>query len=57
MMLGSLAGARIGRNVSNAGLRRGFAGFLVVMGVYVLVTSAPKLLRPAPAQAAHLPGR
>lgn len=53
---GSFAGARIGKKASNAGLKRGFASFLVVMGVYVLVTSAPKMLHPAPpAQSALAP--
>lgn len=57
-ILGSFAGARIGRSVPDTGLKRGFAGFLVVMGLYVLATNAPKMLNPAPAsQAAHGPAR
>lgn len=46
---GSIVGSRLNSRVSNEGLRRGFAGFLVVMGMYVLATNAPKVLNPAPA--------
>lgn len=53
-IVGSFAGARIGKNISNAGLKRGFAGFLVVMGIYVLATNAPKMLNPAPPTQAAL---
>ncbi|GGL98919.1 sulfite exporter TauE/SafE family protein [Deinococcus aerophilus] len=45
---GSFLGARVGKNISNASLKRGFAGFLVVMGLYVLATNVPKVLHPAP---------
>lgn len=53
-ILGSFLGARVGRKVSNEGLRRGFAGFLVVMGLYVLATNVPKVLNPAPAAETQL---
>lgn len=44
---GSLLGSRLGGNVSNLTLRRGFAAFLVVMGAFVLGTNFPKVLKPA----------
>ncbi|GBF04494.1 membrane protein [Deinococcus aerius] len=53
-ILGSFLGARVGRKVSNEGLRRGFAAFLVVMGVYVLATNVPKVLHPSPTAEAQL---
>ncbi|GGB56028.1 sulfite exporter TauE/SafE family protein [Deinococcus soli (ex Cha et al. 2016)] len=46
---GSFLGARVGKNVSNDALKRGFASFLVVMGLYVLATNVPKVLNPPPA--------
>lgn len=45
-VLGSFLGSRLGRNVSNKSLRRGFAGFLVVVGIYVLATNVPRVLSP-----------
>jgi uncharacterized protein len=45
---GSFLGARIGKSVSNTGLKRGFAGFLVLMGFYVMATTLPKVLNPVP---------
>lgn len=45
---GSFLGSRLGSRVSNEGLRKGFAVFLVVMGVYVLGTNVPKVLNPNP---------
>ncbi|PTA66750.1 sulfite exporter TauE/SafE family protein [Deinococcus arcticus] len=48
-ILGSFLGARLGKNLSNDSLKKGFAGFLVVMGVYVLATNVPKVLNPPPA--------
>lgn len=45
-ILGSLLGARLGRRLSNHSLRRGFAGLLVVMGLYVLATNVPRVLAP-----------
>ncbi|GGS37413.1 sulfite exporter TauE/SafE family protein [Deinococcus knuensis] len=51
---GSLLGSRLNGRVSNVALRRGFAAFLVVMGSYVLATNAPRVLHPAPPQAAVL---
>lgn len=52
---GSLLGSRLNSRVSNDGLRRGFAVFLVVMGAYVLSTNLPKVLNPLAAQAALAP--
>ncbi|GAA5513922.1 hypothetical protein Dcar01_02671 [Deinococcus carri] len=40
-VLGSLAGSRLSRQLSQNALRRSFAGFLVVLGTYILCTSAP----------------
>lgn len=53
-IVGSFLGARVGKNISNDSLKRGFAGFLVVMGVYVLATNVPKVLNPSQAAAAQL---
>lgn len=53
-ILGSFLGARLGKKVSNESLKRGFAGFLVVMGLYVLATNVPKVLSPPVAAQAHL---
>lgn len=50
-VLGSFLGAQVGKRLSNEGLKKGFAGFLVVMGLYVLVTNVPKVLHPAPVEA------
>ncbi len=38
---GSLVGARLSQRVPQEGLRRGFAVFLVVMGVFILYKEAP----------------
>lgn len=43
---GSILGSRLNSRISNQGLRRGFAVFLVLMGVYVLGTNIPKVLNP-----------
>ncbi|GAA5512461.1 hypothetical protein Dcar01_01175 [Deinococcus carri] len=53
-ILGSFLGARLGKSVSNDGLKRGFAGFLVVMGLYVLATNVPRVLSPPVAAQARL---
>jgi uncharacterized membrane protein YfcA len=51
---GSVLGSKLNSRVSNEGLRKGFAVFLVVMGVYVLGTNVPRVLVPtAPVQAAR----
>ncbi len=41
---GSLVGARLSQRVPQARLRRGFAIFLVVMGVFILIKEAPAAL-------------
>lgn len=41
---GSFLGSQLGKKVSNEALRKGFAMFLVVMGLYVLATNIPKVL-------------
>ncbi|EYB68164.1 membrane protein [Deinococcus phoenicis] len=56
-MLGSFLGARVGKNVSHEGLKKGFAAFLVVMGVYVLATNLPRVLPSPAATQAHLSAR
>lgn len=43
---GSLVGARLGGRVSNVRLRRSFAGFLVIMGVFVLGSNLPRVMHP-----------
>lgn len=43
---GSLVGSRVGKKVSGQSLRRGFASFLLVMGLYVMATNLPKVLHP-----------
>ncbi|GGO38229.1 sulfite exporter TauE/SafE family protein [Deinococcus humi] len=53
-IVGSFLGARVGKSISNDSLKRGFAGFLVVMGVYVLATNVPKVLNPSQAATAQL---
>ncbi|GHF79049.1 sulfite exporter TauE/SafE family protein [Deinococcus ficus] len=51
---GSVLGSKLNSRVSNEGLRKGFAVFLVAMGVYVLGTNVPRVLVPTAAvQAAH----
>ncbi len=56
---GSQVGARIGRHLPQVTLRRGFAAFLVVMGLYVLGTNVPTVLKPPPVveSRAHPPVR
>lgn len=51
---GSIAGARLGRHVPQEALRRGFAVFLVAMGLFILYRESPEALglREAPAVAA-----
>lgn len=51
-ILGSLVGSHLNRRLSNEKLRRGFAVFLVLMGVYVLSTQLPQLLHAPAARAA-----
>lgn len=51
---GSLVGSRLGQRVPQARLRRGFAAFLVVMGVFILYKEAPAAFAPAEAAAAPL---
>jgi uncharacterized protein len=41
---GSFAGNRLGTRVPQAALQRGFAYFLVVMGIYILSRSLPTAL-------------
>ncbi|WP_221090881.1 sulfite exporter TauE/SafE family protein [Deinococcus aquaedulcis] len=53
-ILGSFLGARLGKTLSNDSLKKGFAGFLVVMGVSVLATNVPKVLNPPPAAEVHV---
>ena len=53
-IVGSFLGARVGREVSNESLKKGFAAFLVVMGLYVLATNVPKVLHPSQAAEAQL---
>lgn len=43
-IVGSLVGQRVGRRVPQAQLRRGFAVFLVVMGVFILWRELPAVL-------------
>lgn len=52
---GSFLGARVGRHVSNDALKRGFASFLVVMGLYVLATNVPRVLHPSPTLESRTP--
>jgi uncharacterized membrane protein YfcA len=42
---GSVAGAKIARRMPQQKLKRGFGYFLIVMGLYILVRSAPEVLR------------
>lgn len=44
-VVGSFAGQRIGQNLPQATLRRLFGAFLVVMGLFIAVEVAPRLLR------------
>jgi uncharacterized membrane protein YfcA len=43
-MLGSLAGHRLGRRLPQSTLRKVFGAFLVVMGVFISIEVAPRLL-------------
>lgn len=51
-IVGSLVGVRLSGRVPQAALRRGFAVFLVAMGVFILATEGPAALASAPAAAA-----
>ena len=51
-IVGSLVGARLSQRVPQAQLKRGFAVFLVVMGVFILYKEAPTALGMQTAQAA-----
>jgi uncharacterized membrane protein YfcA len=41
---GSYAGSRLGRRLPQATLRRAFGGFLVLMGIFIAVDVAPRLI-------------
>ena len=43
-VVGSYAGQRLGRRLPQATLRRVFGGFLVLMGLFIAVDVAPRLL-------------
>jgi len=43
-IVGSYAGNRLGRRLPQATLRRLFGGFLVLMGLFIAVDVAPRLL-------------
>jgi uncharacterized protein len=47
-ILGSLVGGRLSALLSPLMLRRSFAGFLVLLGGYILATSLPPALHPVP---------
>ena len=47
-IVGSFAGNHLSRRVPQAALQRGFAAFLVVMGVFILWREVPGALRPPP---------
>ena len=51
-IVGSLVGARLSTRVPQAQLRRGFAVFLIVMGLFILYKEAPTALGMQTAQAA-----
>ena len=53
--VGSFAGNALSRRVPQAQLKRGFAVFLVAMGVFILYREGPKALAPQEAQAAARP--
>ena len=55
-ILGSLLGARLGRGLSPELLRRGFAFFIVALGVFILVRELSGLLHLPSARAAALAG-
>lgn len=52
-VVGTRVGDRIGRRLPQLTLRRSFAAFLIVMGLYVLGTTAPRVLHPAVDSRAH----
>ena len=54
-IVGSLAGVRLSGRVPQAALRRGFAVFLVAMGVFILAKEGPAALASAPPPAASTP--
>ena len=43
-VIGSFIGSTLSKRISNTALRKGFAVFLVVMGLYVMATNLPKVL-------------
>lgn len=47
-MIGSFIGSKLNSKVSNQSLRKGFAVFLVIMGIYVLGTNLPKFFQSLP---------
>ena len=47
--VGSVAGGMVSARVNQKLLRKVFAVFLVVMGVFILVREAPKVFLPSPA--------
>jgi uncharacterized protein len=53
---GSLIGARLGRGLSPEGLRKGFALFIVALGVFILVRELSTLLHLPSTRAAALAG-
>lgn len=53
--VGSLVGARAGGRVPQAALRRGFALFLIGMGLFVLVQEGPRALETSAAAASEAP--
>lgn len=55
-ILGSLLGARWGRQLSAEGLRRGFAIFIVVLGLFILVRELSTLLHLPASRATALGG-
>ena len=42
---GSFFGARIARRVPQQKLKKGFGYFLIVMGIYILVRTAPEAMQ------------
>jgi len=55
-ILGSILGARLGQGLSPEGLRRGFALFIVALGVFILVRELSTLLHLPSARSAALAG-
>ena len=41
---GSFAGAKIAKSMPQQTLKKGFGYFLIVMGIYILVRTAPEVL-------------